>query len=118
MPKSKTLTEEFINKEWDILDIAAQSIKRYLKEANNIERETLETQLPNELAKLEFIVQYHDPYLENSIAMEEVLKTSDFSNSSSYSDYDDNSYHEADEGQVSEKEKVPAFYRNSMKNTS
>ena len=50
--------------------------------------------------------------------MEEVLKTSDFGNSSSYSDYDDSSYHEADEGQVSEKEKVPAFYRNSMHNAS
>ena len=73
---------------------------------------------PDLRAKLEFIVQYHDPYLENSIAMEEVLKTSDFGNSSSYSDYDDSSYHEADEGQVSEKEKVPAFYRNSMNNTS
>ena len=118
MPKSKTFSEEFIHKEWDILDIASQSIKRHLEETNKKAALSLESQLLNVRDKLEFIAQYQDPYLENSIAMEEVLKTSDFSNSSSYSDYDDNSYHEADEGQVSEKEKVPAFYRNSMNNAS
>ena len=118
MPKSKTFSEEFIHKEWDILDIASQAIKRYLKETNKKTTESLESHLSSEHGKLEFIAQYQDPYLENSIAMEGVLKISDFSNSSSYSDYDENSYHEADEGQVSEKEKVPAFYRNSMNNAS
>ena len=118
MPKSKTFTEEFIHKEWDILDIASQSIKRYVKERNKIGKVSHETKLSSEQGKLEFISQYQDQYLENSTTMDEVLKTSDFGNSSSYSDYDDSSYHEADEGQVSEKEKVPAFYRNSMHNAS
>ena len=57
MPKSKTFSEEFIHKEWDILDIASQSIKRYLKETNKIEKVNLETQLSNEHGKLEFIAQ-------------------------------------------------------------
>ena len=73
-----------------------------------------ETQLSSDEGSLTFISQFKDPCLKMSMAWNVFMNT-DAQNVSSRENYNDSyGLETADDLQVLEKEKVPAFYRNSM----
>ena len=118
MSKDQNFNEDFIDREWNMLETASQSIKKYIKGNKMTSVTDVDNKLTFEKSDLKFIAQYKDPYLDKSIGFEEILKTSDNVNESSYEEYDDNNYVETNKEQTLEEEKVPAFYRNTMKKVS
>ena len=72
-------------------------------------------QLSNNAVSLKFIAEFKDPYLKVPMAWEGVLMSSNAQNMSSQENYDNTcGFETADDVQVSEQGKIPAFYRNSM----
>ena len=106
-----------INFEWNTLDSASQSIKQYEEsmKMNPKSSDQAQDTVDSKNDKLEFIAHYKDPYLEKSIELEQMLIPSDRHIVDSSDNYNDSSSPDVvDDLQISEKEKVPAFYRNSL----